>query len=145
MSSYDLFRTNPSLEQEGIYLDYGKFRVRIARAGGANRQFQKVIERKTKPHRKAIQLGLMDEKVMRRLLLESYAEGVIVGWEIPDGDGWKSGIEDPADATKTLSYSRDNVVAVLEALPELFLDIKDRSEEVALFRDEQRDTDGKNS
>ena len=36
---FDQFETDPVLESEGIWIDYGAFRVKIARAGGANKKY----------------------------------------------------------------------------------------------------------
>jgi len=125
-SPYAQFQTDESLETEGVVLDYGDYQIRIARAGGANKRFAKVLEAKQKPHRRQIQNETLDEGVARKLLAESYAEAVVLGWDNltgPDG--------------KPMPYSKQNCVKLLLDLPDLFADIREQAAKVALFRREE--------
>src|SRR5690606_30785342 len=87
MSLYNTFETDKSLERDGIVLDYGfnsknqPIQIRIARAGGANTKFAKVLEQKMKPYKRAIANDTMDNKVAEKLMVEAYADAVILGWE----------------------------------------------------------------
>lgn len=140
MSLYNTFETDKSLERDGIVLDYGfnskqqPVQIRIARAGGANAKFAKVIEQKMKPYKRAIANDTMDNKVAEKLLIESYADAVILGWE---------GVEDRQG--NPLDFTRENVVKVLTDLPDLFLDIQQQSQKSALFRAELREAEQGNS
>ena len=146
MSLYKAFKTDESVETKGVWIEYdtqgdGKpARFKIARAGGSNRKYTAVLERKMKPVRRALATGALDDKVSERILAETYAEAVILGWENitwPDGNG----------AEKALSFSRENCVMVLLALPELFADLQLQANRVAPFRDAlgDREADSGNS
>jgi len=140
MSLYNTFETDKSLERDGIVLDYGfnsknqPIQIRIARAGGANTKFAKVLEQKMKPYKRAIANDTMDNKVAEKLLVEAYADAVILGWE---------GVEDREGSP--LEYNRDNVVKVLTDLPDLFIDIQQQSQKSALYRAELREAEQGNS
>ena len=140
MSLYNTFETDKSLERDGIVLDYGfnsknqPVQIRIARAGGANTKFAKVLEQKMKPYKRAIANDTMDNKVAEKLLVEAYADAVILGWE---------GVEDREGSP--LEYNRDNVVKVLTDLPDLFIDIQQQSQKSALYRAELREAEQGNS
>lgn len=140
MSLYNTFETDKSLERDGIVLDYGfnsknqPIQIRIARAGGANTKFAKVLEQKMKPYKRAIANDTMDNKVAEKLLIEAYADAVILGWE---------GVEDREGSP--LEYNRDNVVKVLTDLPDLFIDIQQQSQKSALYRAELREAEQGNS
>jgi hypothetical protein len=123
MSFYKQFGTSEDLEVNGIWLDYGDAgRIKIARAGGANRRFATVLERKTRPYRRALDNGTIDPKVIERVMAEVFAETVILGWEDVIGrDG------------EPLPYTFDNVVQLLLDLPDLFLDIQAQAQRAALF------------
>ena len=148
MSMYDQFQTDSSLEKTGIELDYGEFIVTIARAGGANGKFNKVLEHKTKPYRRAIQSDSMDRKRGEKVLKEVYAEAVVLGWQVRVGDDlgdktkYKDGIEAPDGSI--LPYNTENVLKTLMALPELFLDIQEQAGKIALFRATLQEDDAKN-
>lgn len=139
MSMYATYKTDDGLERTGIYLDQGDFRVKIARAGGGNRKFSKMLEAKTRPYRRQMQLGLMDEAVSLAIMHEVYAQTIVLGWEVWDGtygdDGlrnWKSGIEMPDGSTGPASPK--NYIEAFKNLPDLFQTIMEQSAKASLFR-----------
>jgi hypothetical protein len=140
MSLYKLFKTNENLEADGIWIEYGTnekgepIRVKIARAGGHNVGFSKALEKATRPYRKAIQTGMLDNKTADRLYKEVFAEHVVLDWLNVDGpDG------------EPLAFSKDNALKLFEDLPDLFADLREQASNVALFRDELREADLGNS
>lgn len=151
MSMRDLFRTDPALETKGVVIDYGSFRITLARAGGANKKFTKLLEAKTRPHRRAMQTETMQDAAAMAILREVYAEGSIMLWEnrsILGKDGewsgeWKVGIE-PESGDKLLPFNHDNVVKTLEDLPDLFIDLQQQSNKVSLYRVHNLEEDLKN-
>lgn len=131
MGLYDAYETNKNLEREGIILDYGTnskdqpIQIRIARAGGANAKFAKVLELKMKPYKRALANDTMDNKAAERLLIEAYADTVVLGWEgVEDRDG------------NPMEFSKENVVKLFTDLPDLFIDVQQQSQKSALFRAE---------
>lgn len=132
-SPYALFSTDTALESSGITLDYGSFRIQIARAGGANRKFAQVLEAKLKPHRRQIQTETLADEVAHRLIVEAYAEAVILGWD---------GVVDAAG--QPLPFTRDNTVRLMTDLPDLFRDVQEQATKAALFRRQAQEADEKN-
>lgn len=146
-SPYAQFKTDQNLEKDGIFLDYGDFRFKVARAGGANQRFQKILAAKFKPHRRLMQLDVMDDDLARKLLAESYAEAVILGWDHKVGEGesakWEPGMID--EEGKVMEFNNENVIKVLLDLPELFRDIQGQCDSAANFQLESRKETAKNS
>lgn len=140
MNLFKTFKTNATLETDGIWLEYGQnskgepIRIRISRAGGSNVRFAKVMERITRPHKKALELGVLDNSVAQRLFQEGYAEAVVLDW---------TGVEDEND--QPLPFSREAVVKLFQDLPELFRDIKEQADNSQLFREHVRSSDLGNS
>lgn len=122
--TYKTYQTEEGLEKGGITLDLGEVgKFKLARAGGANSQFQKRMMVLTKPHRKSISAGIIDPKLADQLLAQAFAETVVLGWEGvtgPDGE--------------PLAYNKENAVKLLTDLPDLFKDIRETSEDATLFR-----------
>lgn len=142
MSMYELFKTDTNLETNGIVIDYGSFRVTIARAGGANKRFAKTLDVKTKPYRRAIQTETMDNERGLDILREVYSEAVVLNWEVKDGDGWRQGIEGPDG--DILPFTKENVLATFRALPDLFHDLQEQAGKAALFRQSIREAEAGN-
>lgn len=171
MSMFKQFRTDASLERDGIDLDYGDFKVRIARAGGSNQRFARLFEQKMKPVRRAVQTETLENNRAEALLYEVYAEGIVLEWAVlvvaddkrkpvepvqlasvyrdeHNGQNAPStvfikGIE-AADGS-ILPFTVENVIATFRALPDLFQDIREQSGKVGLFRKEAQEEDAKNS
>jgi hypothetical protein len=133
------FKTDEKLETEGIVLDYGDTRIRIARAGGANKRYVKLLSRLTKPLRRAIATESLGDEQANDIMRVAFAKEVVLGWETKVGDKWISGV-DPQDAgvdgTDLLPANADNYVKVFENLPDLFTDIQQQAAASTLFRAE---------
>lgn len=140
MSLYNAYETDRSAEVDGVHLEVGtdsKGRIstiRVRRAGGANQQFAKVFEFKSKPYRRLMEIpGALDPAVQERIMREVYAESVVVGWEnIEDRDG------------NPMEFSKDNVLRLFTDLPDLFRTIMKESQDMALFRKVTAESEAKN-
>lgn len=143
MGMYEDFKTDAAMERDGIVLDYGEFRVTVARAGGANKQYLKLLEVKTRPHQRAIQAGLLDNERSMAILREAYAETVVRNWEVRREDQWVQGIEG-ADGT-LLPFTKENVLTTFQNLPDLFQDLMEQAGRGMLFRAALREQAGGNS
>lgn len=140
MSLYKQFKTDEALETDGVWIEYGTtdagqpIRIKIARAGGRNIAFSKALERATRPYRKAIQTGTLDNKTADNLYKDVFAETVVLDWinvEGPDG--------------QPLEFTKENVVKLFNDLPDLFNDLREQAANVALFREEVLENDLGNS
>lgn len=143
MSLRKQFKMDANLEQDGIWIDYGTARIRIARAGGNNKKFAKVLDTKTKPYKRAIVAGMLDAEKSNAILREVYADAVILKWETNTGTEaepvWEPGIlpEDLGCEGETLlPATKENIVKVLAELPELFTDLIAQASSATLFREE---------
>jgi hypothetical protein len=137
MSMYELFKTDSALETEGVVINYGSFRVTLARAGGSNKKFARVLEAKTKPYKRAIDTGTMDNDRGLELLREVYAEAVILNWETKQQGKYVQGIESPDG--ELLPFTKENVLAVFNELPDLFMDLQEQANKAAVFRQSLRE------
>jgi len=149
---YRAFRSDTVAEQEGVELDYGAFRVTIARAGGANKSYERLLEVLTKPYRRAIQLETLDPKISEKIMKEAMAKAIILNWEVlvdaegnpdPEGQDWKQGVEDP-DTGELLPFTWENVFTVLKhpEIQNLYNDLRIQSGKEALFLQTRREEEG---
>lgn len=139
MSLYSQFKTDGNVENEGVVLEYGinkagkTISIRIARAGGANTKFAKLMEYKVKPYRRQIQNESMDPALAEKIAKEVYAETVVLGWE---------NVED--EHGKELEFTVENVIKLFTDLPDLYTDIQSQAQRTALFRADVLEADSKN-
>jgi len=125
-----LFGTSKSLETEGIWIEYGgssdaPIRIRVARAGGANKNFSKTFERLSRPYQRAFQTKTIDPELAERLLAEVYATAVVLEWQnVTDDEG------------KAIPLSKETALKLFLELPDLFADLREQASNMALFREE---------
>jgi len=135
MSFYNTFQTDENLENgQGVDLDYGQNGIiTIHRAGGSNKSFARVLNAKMKPYSRQLQTDTMEDEIASKLLIETYAETVIINWKnVTDQEGNK------------LAFNRSNCIKILTDLPELFKDIQNQANSISNFRKEQEEIEAKN-
>lgn len=133
-SAHELFGTNKNLEAEkGVRLEYPGFSITIHRAGGANKKFAQVLNAKMKPHRQKFERDILDDETSQKILIETYAEAVVIGWSGNIGPGGKKA-----------AFTVENCIKVFNELPDLFDDVKAQATKASIFREEQEKSDIKN-
>lgn len=142
MSSMKQFKTDPELETGGIEVDYGDFAVRIARAGGANKNYTRILEKKTAPYRRAIESGVLPRERMEAVLMEVFAEGVVLNWYVGEGEARKVGIELPDGSI--VEPTAANILTVFKDTPDLFWDLHEQAGKIAVFRRAAVEEESKN-
>jgi len=140
---YEMFDTDTKSEKDGVWVDYGEFRTQLARAGGANKLFQRTLELKSRPYRRAIQTETIDVETANRILRETYVVAVVRDWQVKVNGEWQQGIH--AEDGSVLSFTKDNVTATYERLPELFDEHREMASKTALYRATLREEGAKNS
>lgn len=140
MSAFDVFGSSEKLETEGVWQTFGDFKIRIARAGGANKRFARLLEAKTKPYMRAVKTDTLDMDTQVRLLREVFAETVVTGWQVKktvDGkEVWADEVEVAPGVYE--AFSPASVLKAFVALPNLFTDVQQQANSFAIFRDEVR-------
>jgi hypothetical protein len=81
-----------------------------------------------------MQMGTLDDGTAERLLAETYAEAVIIGW---------SGVKNAKG--KPLEFDKKACIELLLDLPELFKDIQEQAGRAANFRRAGIEAAAKNS
>lgn len=137
MGMYDTFETDPTREQEGVFLDYGDFRIRVAHAGQGNKRYVAYAEKALRPVRQAMNAGALSNERSLSIMADVYAKTIVLDWQVAqkNEDGtisWKTGIES-RDGT-VLPFNTQTVETTLKALPNLFSDIQQQASSIANFR-----------
>ena len=144
---YQLFEMDSDLEREGISVNYGSVKFQIARAGGRNKAFKDTFAAKAKKHRTQIDNETMSDEVADRIMAESYAEAVVLGWwtrkEDEHGDAildkkgeeqWDDVVENKAG--KKVKYSVEECVRFFLDLPDLFASLQSFAQKAGNYRKE---------
>lgn len=140
MSLFAQFGTSKQKETDGIRLEFAPNEdgtiptFIIARAGGANQNYAKTLTRKTHPWKHLIAIEQLPEAKANQILIDTYAESVILGWE---------NVQDQSN--QPIPYTREACIALLKALPQLFVDIQRTAENHAKFSDATTEQEIKNS
>lgn len=151
MSMYDKFETDASLETKGVWINFGEFRVCCARAGGANRDFMALTDKRLRRFRKPAEydaVGVANSKEFQSEVAAVYAITVIRDWEVLVTDKktgeqkWQRGIE--ARDGSILPFNVSNVTDALIALPGLFDQIREETGSHEIYRASVLEEESKN-
>lgn len=142
MGMYDIFETDEDLENAGIWLDYGDFRVKIASAGQGNKKYVRYAEKALKPIRRAMQAGAVSNERSMAIMSDIYAKTIVLDWQVKGDAGWKPGIE--GRDGEVLPFNKDEVQKVFEALPNLFIDVQEQANAISNFRKAEIEEDSGN-
>lgn len=144
MGMYDTFETDSNLEKNGIWLDYGDFRVLIASAGQGNKNYIRYAEKKLKPVRRAMEAGSLSNERSNSIMADIYAKTIVLGWEVRGEDGeWTPGLEDKEG--NIINFDEVNVKEAFHNLPRLFMDIQEQAQSLSNFRLAELEDETKNS
>jgi hypothetical protein len=147
MSLRKTFKTDRTAEVEGVWLEVavndhnGKpIRIRISRMSASNKRYTKELNKVTKPHQSAIQNDALDNDLARKMLQEVFADTVLLDWDnLP-----KSELTGNEADEELLEFNRENALALFAELPDLYDDWESRAQKSAAFREQERETAGKN-
>lgn len=153
------FLTDKKLEADGVEVpvainEYNQrpVTITISRMGTVNKRYTKALDQATKPHQSAIQNGSMDNDLARKVVQEVFADTVILGWDnLPKSDltghdlDWAK--EEPGRVAESedLEFSKENVLALFELMPDLYDDWEKRATQAASFREKAREVNQGNS
>lgn len=156
-SAYEMFETDETLETEGIIINYGEFRVKVAHTGVSNKKYQKMLSAKIlKPYAKQLDSGTMDEELGAKLMRELIAECVVLDFEVLDKEAtaaakllnpvaenvYKQGV--PAKDGSVAPFNRKEVYRIFTELRVLYLDIKKQADDFANFKVVEQEAEIKN-
>lgn len=140
VSLYKQFGTNKEAEVKGVWVEIGGFEegdknpaFKLARMGKSNKKYTKELERAMKPHRKAMQLDLLNENVAEKVMMETFVKTVLLDWR---------NVKNEKDKTEKFSF--DNAIKLFKDLPDLYAVLLEQSSEASLFREIELEGDSKN-
>lgn len=141
MGFRDQYETDSKLEADGIVLRYGDgMEIVCARAGGANKHYQRTMEKLSEPYRRAIESKALPNEMAQDLLINVFARSVVRSWTgVTVHDVEANGDHSP------LPFSVENCVKFFKALPEVFADVRESVSNARLFRAHIEEIDAKNS
>lgn len=116
--------TDPESEAvKGSWLNFpGGRRFRVKRAGGANKKFTRAFNAATRPYKRQMDAGTMDDDLGDEIMRDLYARTIIMDWEgIKDAEG------------NDVPFTQDNVKAFFAQFPELFNEVVKLSNDLNTF------------
>lgn len=128
---YAAYETNKDVELTGVWFPYaGGLSIKLARAGGANKEFTKLGERFQKKYKRRLDMGAIDNEETLAALIELYAKACVRDWE---------GAPDDAACTT------DNVIKIFTDLPDLFNQVQQDAMEHEAYKEHIDKEAAKNS
>ncbi len=110
MGLYNAYRCDPKVEAEGVWFPFdGGFRLRLARAGGANTDYLKALAEESNALEGSGK-NLLDQPALARIYARSIVREV-------EGDGFVD------EQGKAIGLGSDELAKAFVDLPEFFLEV----------------------
>lgn len=139
MPLYDDFETDLTVEKQGVWIEYSPNKdgsvpgFKVARLCKTNQKYQKLLEARSRPHRRAAEVGTLSEEVAEGVYMGVFIDSIIVETRnLQDREG------------KPVKGTKENLTTLFRALPELYEDLAERSKKISLFRTEAVEDEAKN-
>lgn len=139
MSLYKQFKMDDKKQAEGILLNYGANSdgsvpsFRVLRRGPSNQKYQQTLERETRPYRRQIELGTLDNMQSEYIYRRVFCLSVLIGWEHVQ-----------TETGEEIPFNFENAMKLFGELPELYDDLIAQSSKAALFIQSTLEGDTKN-
>ena len=149
MNFYQMYETDKDKEKNGVPFMFadGMLRITLARAGGGNNKFARILAANSKPYKRAIQNEQLSDEKANDLMMKTYAEAVVTNWETEvEEDGkkvFKKGILIKGQEGLQ-PVNIENIVAVFKLIPDLFSDVMAEASKLSNYISYQREEDAKN-
>ena len=132
-SVFAQYGSDESLETSGTWFTINEMRFKLARAGGSNIEFLKLVRKRTAPYKRALAAGSIEEKFAREIIAGCFAETVLLDWEGVYGDD-----------EQAIPFSKETAKDLLAKLPNLFNELRDFADNWENFKAEDLEADRKN-
>jgi hypothetical protein len=138
-----LFNSDKDVEVNGKWVyPAGEFEgapaFLVARAGGANKAFDKSQMAGLKPHRQIIQANAKSPStealsIIREVTMRSFVDTCLKGWKNVMND-----------KDETVEYSKENAVALFKQMPDLYDMLLGDAQSLSTFQSDDREADSGN-
>jgi len=137
MGLFETFSADTDLQKNGKWVEYGDCRVLIAFAGDGNPEYEKAMERHTRPYRRYLDSDKMImsdsmKKQVHEAVVAAYAHAVVRNWEnVKEGD-------------QEIQYSPQEAKRIMLKLPAFFADVREFAGNISNYQSESDEFDEKN-
>ena len=141
MSLYKQFATNTDKEIEGIEVQMTEAENEdgsiptfvVSRMGKSNKRYSKALEAATRPYRRQIELGTMNNDKAEEIFMGVFVDTVLKGWKnVPDENGAE------------LPFNKQSATKLFKDLPEVYERLQEEAKLSANFRDAALEEEVKN-
>ena len=147
MNIYEMYETDRKTEVEGFWhtvqpekvdpvtgeVEAPAIELLLARAGGANPEYQRVQEAKLRPHRRAIKNDTFSMEMMQEVQKEVFCATCVLDWR---GVLGKDEVAIPC--------SKPAVAKLMKDLPELYAELLEAASSAANYRSKELEEDAGN-
>ena len=134
---FEVFETEETYEVDGVWQDFGGWRVKLARSGGKNTAYGKMLTDEIKKLGKAT-FDAVSKEEGDEIIIRVFAKTIIKDHEIKDENGkWKKGVYIKKDGVVTVvPFNSKNMEICLQQLPEYWNKIQSYADDYTVFQRE---------
>jgi hypothetical protein len=141
MSLYKQFATNSEKEMEGVEVQMTEAENEdgsiptfvVSRMGKSNKRYSKALEAATRPYRRQIELGTMNNDKAEEIFMGVFVDTVLKGWK---------NVRDESGAD--MPFTKQTATKLFKDLPEVYERLQEEAKLSANFREASLEEEVKN-
>lgn len=149
MNLFEMYETNKTEEVDGKWFTEGPARVKLARMGGKNTKYFKMVETIGKKYNISSE-NISDKKNKDKaetMMLEVFVKAIVKDWQtLNEDDEWVDGIvvRDSKGKVSIEPYASKHAIKLLEVLPDFYNKLNAHASGMKSFLIAQEEEDLKN-
>lgn len=131
---FEMFETDTNEEVDGVWNDFGDFRVKLARAGGSNTSWFKEMNKEAKSAGVAT-IDALDSEQVEDIVRNVFVKAVIKDHQVKDEKKkWEQGVFIKEDSkVQVVPFTVENTVQMLKQLPEYYKKLQKWADDYKTF------------
>jgi hypothetical protein len=136
-----IYKMDAVKQQDGVLVEFPQAenadgsvpKFRLARISSNNVRYTKAMEFECRPYKREIELGALDKATDRKIAVKVFCQTILLGWEnVKDAEG------------KDIPFGERAANQLLLELPDLYVELTQRAQDMSLFRQNELESDAKN-
>lgn len=133
------FKTNTDFEVNGVEVEFSMNAdgtiptFIISRMGKSNKAYTKALEAASRPYRRQIEAGSMNNDVAEKMMMDVFVDTVLKGWKNVQ---YENGTP--------IEFSKVQAKLLFSELPDLYNELVERASKLSTFRTESLEEEAKN-
>ena len=132
MKMMDKYAVDKKLSTDGVWLDYGDFKVLAARSSKNNPEYRKALIKESRKYQHLINDGTISIETDEEIARKVFAKAVVKDWTLKEDDG------------SDVPCNYESIIGLFEEYPDFFDDLQVKTGKIETYQVKKQEEEIKN-